>query len=1091
MAPTFTCLASPDALAAWLAARLDRIPRTLGRTATVVVPAHGLAHQLRRDAVLAGDPGRVLGVRFRRLDDVARDVLARAGRDVDGGGDAFRLATLRAVLASGRAATLGLRYLEPAALAAGPGWADAIAATIDDLESAGLSCEDLARLADGGGDRLHDLAVLWRTADADRPATTRSSAALRSEAAAAAGADAAVVRPLGTVLVVLGLRPTTAELRLVAALRPAAVALLLGRPERDPAVRRAERVRAVLGATPEPDAPPPAAGRREIDLVRAYLFAEPGVLARPDRPRSAGPDGTVALEHHPGVPQEIDAAVGWVLEEVIERRTPLEDVALIVPARDPLAGLVAAALERADKGPEGAARGIPAYVAGGLPVTASPSGAVLLQLLLALRDGLEGERTIALLPHLRLTDDARHLSEAAASDLVWRSGVVGGTPGNRARGREWPAKLRARRDALRALLARMPDTDGRPDDDPDKARWAIERADAARLEADITAVLPAVEALTALAGRVLDGAPLATIWAEVRGFAARWCRLPPDPPHATALLDAAVAPVATAPLAGRDAVDHLRATLEGLRHPHGRFGEPRVFVGTAADATGLRFRAVRIVGAVEGAIPGAPREDPLLPDDVRDRVEAGGPADCLLDRAGDRVIRETHETFLAAVAADERLAISAPRRWVDDTDRELAGLVLEAAVALGRPVPETREAEPVPSLASLRRLYVGLGRDARVAADVARPAARRLALRAVAAAGGTRVPAAWLVPEDGVRSLARLRAIAAGREAAALGVDDGVLGGAAAALRLPGLAPERGISASALAMLLGCPHRFLLERVLRLRAPGARPSTREIAPREYGSLLHRVLEDFFREHGRAFCARERTLDAWTRVAWAIGEAAFEAFLGEYALADDGTVAAQKARLRRDLGDQLRAAWRDGAPAELVGVEQGFAGVPVALDGGGTLWVQGRIDRIERTADGLVIRDVKSGKSKVGEETSVALDLQIALYALVAPDVVPGAPVGSAGYVYSVRAGDAERAFAGPALRELTAAARGWLGLAAELLETRSFPHAPDDEACRYCDFAAVCGDAAATVARKLAGAPAGSLAARVAAHWGGEADGDA
>ena len=46
------------------------------------------------------------------------------------------------------------------------------------------------------------------------------------------------------------------------------------------------------------------------------------------------------------------------------------------------------------------------------------------------------------------------------------------------------------------------------------------------------------------------------------------------------------------------------AVLDGLRHPHGRFGEPRVFVGTAADAMYLRFRAVRILGAVEGAIPG-------------------------------------------------------------------------------------------------------------------------------------------------------------------------------------------------------------------------------------------------------------------------------------------------------------------------------------------------------------------------------------------------------------------------------------------------------------------------------------------------------
>src|SRR5262249_36063467 len=187
------------------------------------------------------------------------------------------------------------------------------------------------------------------------------------------------------------------------------------------------------------------------------------------------------------------------------------------------------------------------------------------------------------------------------------------------------------------------------------------------------------------------------------------------------------------------------------------------------------------------------------------RMREGRCPHCLIERSTDRGLRETHQAFLACVAARERLALSAPRRWLDDTDRELSGLVLEAAVAIGRPDPETGTAEGVPSLRTLRRLYVSQGMAARSAADEDLPAARRLVLRSVATVGGARVPPAWLAPPDGVVSLGRLRAIAAARESNDLGPADGALGDAAAWLRVSGLSVDRGISASALAILLACP----------------------------------------------------------------------------------------------------------------------------------------------------------------------------------------------------------------------------------------------------------------------------------------------
>src|SRR5262249_25115049 len=152
-------------LATWLTDHLSAIPRVLPRIAIVLVPNHRLAHQIRRDAILAGDPGRVIGGRFQRLAEVARDVLALAGpAGVEGLRD-LPLVTLRALLTSGRGAALGLRYLKPESMEAGRGWADALSATIGDLESAGLTADALDVAArDGEGKlaaRLADLAALW------------------------------------------------------------------------------------------------------------------------------------------------------------------------------------------------------------------------------------------------------------------------------------------------------------------------------------------------------------------------------------------------------------------------------------------------------------------------------------------------------------------------------------------------------------------------------------------------------------------------------------------------------------------------------------------------------------------------------------------------------------------------------------------------------------------------------------------------------------------------------------------------------------------------------------------------------------------
>ena len=1071
-------------LGAWLDACLASLPGRLTRAATLILPSHRLAHRLRREACLRNEPGLLAGVRMRRPEELAQEILLHAGVEADLALPALRVVALRALLGGG----IPLAYLRPEKLPDARSYADAIARTVGDLEAAGLSPADLraaAGAASGGiaedpvlPDRLRDIAALWEAADAqllgENP-RLRSPAGLLHAAAAELEREPRLAAPFGDVFMLLPLQPTSALLRFTAALGPRAVGLLAGRPERDSWRKLRD---AALGAAYEEgkEGEPP---RTELDLVQRYLFAAPEVLARRDRPRSNGPDGTVALEQHPGVQQEIDGAVSWVVEEVTERRTPLEAIAVVVPGRDPLAGLLAGALERADK----SGQPLPAYVAGGLPLTDAPGGTLLRQLLVALHDGLESERTIALLPHLRPTG-SEHLSVAEARKVVQGSGVVGGTSGNLERARDLGGRLRDREAQLGMFLE---ETDRLADDDPEKVRRSRGLKEARRLRESIAAVLPAAEALTTLAASMLDGTPLPDLWPAILTFYRDWCLAQPPPPDAARALDEAVREVAASSIAsnlrGRDAVEYLLSTLETLRHPHGRHGEPRVFIGTGADVALLRFRAVRVMGAVEGVIPGAPREDPILPDAARLRLTERTPG-CLLPTSADRVLRETHEIFLATTAASERLAMSASRQWVDGTEHELAGAMLETAVALGRP-GDGGERELVPSLGSLRRLYVGPGNAGRASRDAEQPATVRSALRLVARANG-RVHPAWLGPADALFSLSRLHTIAAERASNDLLRSDGFLGPMAVGLALPGLTPERGISASALQVLLGCPHRYLLENVLCFKPREEQLSLREVGQPSYGSLVHRVLEHFFRANGEAFCRRERTLAEWRVIADEAADACFLELLGEYPLAGDA-VEAQRQRLRREVGYLVRAEWESGARLSFGKVEASFGypvPVPLPVDGDVTLHVRGFIDRLDRASVGVVVRDFKTGQPKAREETDIdpVVDAQIGLYALVASGVMGGEKVARAAYVYPVAAGDSERAFEGAELEELLRRARDWFGLARELLAARSFPHTADAERCRYCAFQAVCGtDEPAVSQRKLAAAKPSSLAARFAA----------
>ncbi len=1035
---------------------------------TALVPRERVALALRRELLRVGRPDVLAGTRFLTPVAAAIEVLRAAGVAFEPGAEALRPARLLALFRRG----LPLEHFPLDLLTERPGWAEAFARTLEDLEATGLRPDTLAASESA---RLRDVAAIWRAVD------ELSGGSWTRQRISQGAALALERRPEGWPFTSAVLAPvfgnvTAAEARLLRAIPDVTLGLVAARPARAHHLDRIEALlgRAALEALLSTHAPRSSASER--DLLASYLFESPALLADPARPRSAGPDGTVHLEEHAGIESEVEATADWVAREVLDG-TPLEEIAVLLPELDSLAGLVSQRLARLPwhEGP------LPVHVAGGLPLTGTTSGARALAVVRALRAHLAGEALAEVLPALRpIGDDARHLSHGGAMDLAWSLGTAGGNHAHPEGALEWSARAIRREPDLAAQLERMR---AAGDESPGFARKA---RDLERLLADLRAVKPALEALVDVARLVVSGAPLGEVWPALRALFEKWLLQPGDGPRVQALLDERLAGIASDPAcAALDLDDALRLIEDAIvatRTTNGRFGEPAVYVGTVRDAVGLPFRAVRVIGLAEGHLPALPREDPVIPDRLRaglrtvgvDGKEIAPPA------AADRALEALHALDTVIRDAGLRVALSLSRLDTLRSQREPSSVILEAAAALGRPNATTGEpGAVVPDARALRR-------DAFVPARRATLEFRRgvplgeTAWHDGVAAGALAIPARW----RGTASL-DLERIALLRDAEGPGPLDGILGAAAASCSVPGLTPARPISPSALQTLLACPHLFLLGNVLGFDEPVSAPRPREIGQPAYGALFHLVAEGFFRVHGASFCARQDTLEQWRAEADVTVERVFAAFLEQYPLVGDVVRGRERERLRGDLYDLLEHEWAGATtPLRFIGVERPF-GVPVPVElptGGRSLFVRGQIDRIDVDGPSTLVRDLKTGRAhpRVGKKAAPdpALDIQIAVYGLVAQHLatewqIP--PRISAAYAYVGRGAD-ERAWRDDFHKVLEPAAREWLAIAAELLAERSFPRTPDVDDCTYCCFRPVCGDGVYARAARLLAAGTGALA---------------
>lgn len=1015
----------------------------------VLVPSRRVGAALRR--ALTGD-GALCGVQFTTAADLAAETLRRAGVAFEVEDGAARALRLEWLLQSDRFRGR-LAYFRLERLREGDGYARAIARTLGELESAGLSPQVLRDLADGCErvlpGRVRDLAALWEAVAAGDPGPARwTIARVFHEAAVGVARQAGAVPPASARAAVLFDAPAADLAGFLRALPDLEVFRVGARPEPSEAPAA---VAAWLGDGRGPAALPPPTGHDELDR-----------LVYPDRAgdrAAVPPDGSVHLDRFAGVEAEIDAAAAWVAEQVLVHRTPLDRIAVLTPELDPWCALVYERLQRLPWGGDGAGGDPPVFVACGLPVTALPAGQRCGTLLGALEACLSAQRLSELLPFLKvdaIAGDAERIPLTRARELLYGCGTLGGDPARPAAHAEWLPALAARRLVLDRLLA-----EPRPDVEEGDDRAVREHAALVRERADLVRAQPVIELLVTLCGRLLADRPLTEIWRALEPLVRERLVLPGEPRDLPARLAGMVQGWCDAGLGeslrGMRALQALRDGLAGMRVATRSFGHPAVYVGTIHGAVGLAFDAVRVIGLAEGVFPRQPAEDAILPDEDREAVEQvwarrAGASSGRLPRRRDRVAADRRALHRVLQGVTQRVVLSAPGETLDRSEHEPSPTLFEAAAALGR---HPADQGPVPDRAALHRHYL-------VPARQARPAGRHLAAlrpvwlaRALAERADGQVPAA-LLPEL-ARTADRVRA-AAGNDCDPV---HGWLPTDLGAVAVPGLTPARAISASRLNTLVTCPHLFLLSALLHWQEPFRAPTGRDVDALSWGRLMHHVQERFLREHGAAFVARKGKLASHLVAAERIAEDEFARARTELLLIGEAVQQAKLEQLRREFRGVLEREWHERTqPGTHVAVEYAFGfGSPLAI-GTPPLYMHGYIDRIDEINGKRMVRDLKTGRPHPRQEPEAepnpGIDLQIGVYALALEAERAGAPVGGAAYVYTRERESSERAFEAD-YAALRTATLGWLKLAETLLRAGAFPRTPDREACTWCAFHSQCG----------------------------------
>ncbi len=765
--------------------------------------------------------------------------------------------------------------------------------------------------------------------------------------------------------------------------------------------------------------------------------------------------GSAQLHVAPTAHDELRWVIRQIIREINENRTPLHRMAILFRMADPYASLVRDELRMA-----------------GIPMAGPDRG--------SLSDTGVGRALNGL---LELSG-----SQLPRSDVMaWLSGCPVGISAGAGQGfspSQWDVVTRKAgivvgrqqwRDRLDAHAQRLStDADRRETD----GEISVSRAHGMRSEA---AVAQSIRAFIDKLAEDLDPPPEGSSWRE---FAA-WASGLLDHYLATDLSeldDAALVSVRRLldEFAAADSVHH-GATLPEFRQmvgemmnaPVGHLGPTGqgVFVSSFAGAAGMSFDAIWLVGMIEGAVPPAPRRDPLLTEP--DWLASGGH-----NRIQARMAEERYE-YLAAIASAPRRTLTYP--VADGASQRQAypsRWFLEQASGLsGSPVrtgdlPTLRGCDwltvddsPEQAVANAQEIGLGDHRDFRLK--------RLLEWRRRGHTLGDH-PYASRAP------LARALRLARRRSLRQLTEFDGNLSGIEESQRFhigPGGTP---ISPTALETWATCPYRYFLAQVLRLSALDTPEETFSINALDRGTLSHAILERFMGESvtggdlpspGEPWGADDR--DRLMRIAaQSFRHAETQGVTGKRLLWD-----MVKTEVLSDLEAFLEAdaTLREASGTTDVRVETrfGFGGdTTEVVDDQTGISFRGVIDRIDISADekNVLVVDYKTGSADPyqgldDDPIDQGRRLQLGVYSLAARARFPEADTVAAAYWFSTNRGRFQFAPTAPFnIADEGVAERFREGVDSIVagINAGIFPANPGPPGrygpsnCQYCDFNSVC-----------------------------------
>jgi RecB family exonuclease len=951
-----------------------------------------------------------------------------------------------------------------------PGFGRTLAATLTELRGAGIAPDRLA--AQGApADQLAALLEEYERQLADAALADRAALLQAATAAVAATpVDPLVGLPLALIDVPID---TEAERALVAALCAAAPRVLATLPVGDENSRRAF---AALG-TVERNVPPAPSGSDSLARLQEHLFVK-------EDPSHGPSDDAVRFFSAPGEAREAVEIARAILAEA-DAGTPFDRIAVFLRQPEIYTALLETAFRRA---------GIAAYFSRGTR-RPNPAGRAFLALLDCAADRLSAARF------------AEYLSFGQLPAAAPAAGTAESAP-------DWsgPRDEALGAAATAADAADPAAADAEPGRDPAPTaallapwRWEALLVDAAviggaerwsrrldglahelELRADELAVRDPESPLLSALGRQraaladlrrfalpviarLAALPAAAVWNDwlqhLRSLAPLVLRRPQPILQVLAELAplAAVGPVGLGEV--RDVLaERLRFVTDDP--PPTRFGS--VLVTALDDARARRFAVVFVPGLAERIFPQRPREDPLLLDAVRARLDTALPTQIDRDRRERLLLR------LAVGAAEQRLYLSYPRLDVVQARPRVTSFYgLDVARATHGGIPDVEAFERGAASLVAARLAWPAPPAPQAAIDAAEHDLAALAELIQATADQRVRGGAQYLLELNAHLGRSLRTRYGRWERRGWSELDGLVRRTAAtgALLDAQRIANRPYSPSALERFAVCPYRFFLASIQKLEPRDTVAPLEQIDPRTRGKLFHRVQAETL-----------RALDAAGSLP--LTQAGLDGAAG--VLTD--TLARVAARFHDDCAPPIARVWDDEVAALRVDLlhwlrrlaeqaggwrpayfELGFGLPPdaerdpcsraeaVVVSGGWRL--RGAVDLVECRSDGRAARvtDHKTGidPTPAGLTVGKGEVLQPVLYGL-AVEAALDLPVHESRLFFcTARGGFAEHSV----VLDERARSEGLAVLATidAAIAAGFLPPAPRADACERCDFRIVCG----------------------------------